>query len=164
VQTNASTLNLRLAEKDERATLDVLARVLRDRDVSVPAILRVGDESIALPNVAIRFLGEALATLARGRAVAIASYPPELLPGEAADILGVPPKEVARLIDEERLPHVMNDAGYQVHLLEDVLSYKARRQAELREGLIQLIRMSEELGLYEEDGPMSDRHDRRPTG
>ena len=91
--------------------------------------------------------------------------PAELLTlQQAADILNTHDGWIRKLVDEGTLEAVLVDG--EEHLRSsDVLAHKAERDARRKAGLEALVRLTEELGLYEHqrERPRT-RSDARPSG
>jgi excisionase family DNA binding protein len=79
-----------------------------------------------------------------------------MTPQQAADLLNVSRAYVQRLLDEGVLPSVT--AGRRCRIpLDDLLTYKRRRDAERRAALRELTQLSDELGLYRPTPIPADR-------
>lgn len=69
--------------------------------------------------------------------------------GEAAQILGVSRRTIARMLDAGRIPSERNgEGGHRTALLSDVLAYRDR-MASRRERLLDARDAMEALGLYD---------------
>lgn len=88
----------------------------------------------------------ALSELAEGGAVQIAGFRQELTPRQAAELLGVSRPYVVRLLKEGAIPSHRVGSHHRVYL-EDVLAYRRERDAARREGLDELSKRSQDLGL-----------------
>jgi excisionase family DNA binding protein len=148
------------AEEAERAALGALERVLSRGSDSGLAVA-AGGEQVELPETARRLLRAIVRGLARGEAIKVVPYQPMVSILALADLLNVSIAEAERLLDDGELPIAETEGEIRRVRFQDVMAYKERRDAERREGLTQLIRMSEELGLYDEDdvpGPSRREH------
>ena len=67
---------------------------------------------------------------------------------QAADILNTHDGTIRKLVDDRTLVAVLVD-GEEWLRREDVLAHKAERDARRKVGLEKLVRLTEELGLYE---------------
>lgn len=112
-------------------------------------LARQDRQPVTLPTALSALLLEVVGALSRGEGVALYTIGTELSPRQAGDILNVSLQYVARLMDAGTLPFHRVGAHRRV-LLEDVLAYKRTRDAERDEALTNLVRQSEELGLYPE--------------
>lgn len=107
--------------------------------------VRVGNETVELPENANRAVRSLLRDLATGVPVHVIPSDAELTTQQAADLLGLSRTYVVRLIDEGSLPAHM--AGTHRRLLaSDVLAYRQRRATKLA-ALGDLTEADEELGL-----------------
>ncbi|MDE2759364.1 MAG: PIN domain-containing protein [Paracoccaceae bacterium] len=67
----------------------------------------------------------------------------KLSQGEAAAMLNVPESHLESLLEEKKLPLVLNGTGRKVRY-RDVMNYKASRDRQRQEGLVQLAAMTQE--------------------
>lgn len=80
--------------------------------------------------------------------VEVTALPPELTTGQAADLLGVSRPTVVALVDKGVLPS--SRVGTHRRLkTSDVLAYREQARRDRREALDEVVRISDELGLYE---------------
>lgn len=94
-------------------------------------------------------LASALAAAARlfrpGRPVTVLDEDAELTTTQAAQVLQVSRQYLARLLDRGAIPHRLVGTHHRIRVA-DVLAYRARRRAGVRE----LARLSDEFGIYDE--------------
>lgn len=151
----------RAVPADERQALAELARVL-DQDIGLLR-LTAGHPSrtFELPDAARALLRDIVYTLAQGRAVTLSSVGEVLTVEEAANILSVSRPYLIKLLEQGEIPS--ERAGTQRRMrLNDLLAYKRERDRERRQGLLRLVEISEELGLYDlpiEPGDLLDDAD-----
>ncbi len=127
-----------LAERDR-----VVVASLDSEQSSVS--VRVGDETVVLPDDANRAVRSLLRDLATGVPVHVIPADAELTTQQVADLLGLSRTYVVRLIDQGSLSAHM--AGTHRRLLaSDVLAYRERRASKLA-ALGELTEADEELGL-----------------
>ncbi len=100
-----------------------------------------------LPPTAVQLLRHLIELLARGTAVALVPASRPLRTQAAADLLGVSRPHLVTLLEQGEIAFTMTGNQRRVRL-EDLLLYKARRDAQRRVHLDELVRMSEELALY----------------
>ena len=67
----------------------------------------------------------------------------QLPPVEAARILNIPESHLESLLEEKRIPFVLNGNGRKIRY-RDVMNYKASRDRQRQEGLVQLAAMTQE--------------------
>jgi excisionase family DNA binding protein len=138
------------AADDERRALAELERRLACATEQELKLAGLADEPMTLPLSLRRVLQEALPALARGHAVTIVRFQKDLTTQQAADLLDVSRPYLVRLLDEGKIPSTKTGTHRRVHL-DDVLAYRDRRDAERREAFKKLVRMTEDMGLYDDD-------------
>lgn len=139
------------ADEHERAALRALDRILAEGTNSGLSVLATGAGGIELPETVRRLLRAIVRGLSDGEAIKVVSYQPLLASFGIAELLNVSIARAERLLDDGALPIADVEGKIRRVRFQDVMAYKQHRDAERREGLVQLIRMSEELGLYEDD-------------
>ncbi|MGW1237311.1 helix-turn-helix domain-containing protein [Streptomyces californicus] len=113
-----------------------------------PALLRGPDGSThSLPSEVYEALMVVVSALAEGKAVTVAPVNTTLTTQEAADLLGVSRPTFVKILDEGGLAYSRPGRHRRV-LLSDVLDYKEKRRSQRRRGLDDLVRMTEDSGLY----------------
>ncbi|MEX2441239.1 MAG: excisionase family DNA-binding protein, partial [Pontimonas sp.] len=83
-------------------------------------------------------------------AVILDSLGKQITPHEAAELLRVPITHMVKLLDDGTLPFT-RVGDFRRLSLDDVLTYRQLRDARRHEGLDELARLSQELGLYDLD-------------
>ena len=109
-------------------------------------------ETVPLPPHIATLFEDILRKLATGHAVAVTEQREELTPNEAADILNVSRPFVIKLLDEGALPFRM--VGSHRIPYADVVAYKRDQRARSRTAMTELVRLSEEMCLYDDPQPM----------
>jgi excisionase family DNA binding protein len=102
---------------------------------------------LPIPNEVYEVLQFVVAAMARGQAVTVAPHNQRLTTQEAADLLGISRPTLVRLLDEGRIPFEKPGRHRRV-LLVDVLEYQKQRRIDQDSGLDELVRISEDTGLY----------------
>ena len=69
---------------------------------------------------------------------------------QAAEILHTPQKYLQKLLDEGEIPFVTVEGQVRIPL-DALMEYKKQEDAERHQALIDLIRLTEELGLYDKE-------------
>jgi hypothetical protein len=118
---------------------------------------------IELPETAVQLVHQVVRALARGKPVEIHALPRELTIRQAADILDLRPEDVVRLLDEGEIPFVQADE-FRLIRFEDAMAYRPKRDADRRAAMDELIRLSEEMGLYEPQAPREQPRRVRSSG
>jgi excisionase family DNA binding protein len=116
-------------------------------DAGLVVQLRVGAETVELPESARRVLRRAVAALARNQAVAVLPYQKLLTTQQAADLLNVSRPYLVQLLEDGKIPHSKTGTHRRVHL-DDLVAYKQRRDVETDAILDELAQMHQDLGLY----------------
>jgi hypothetical protein len=145
------------APEDELAALLELVDLLGAKATEDVGLIDVGGASSPLPATALRVLREAAEILARGEGAVVASIGPEVTPGQAAEVLALPRREMDKLLDEGTIPS-REERGVRRIKLADLLAYRQVDDARRETAMTELVRISEELGLYEQDIPVPKRH------
>ena len=107
--------------------------------------IRVGEETVELPDDASRAVRSLLRDLATGVPVHVVPADAELTTQQAADLLGLSRTYVVRLIDQGSLPGHMAGSHRRLRA-SDVLAYREHRASKLA-ALGELTEADEELGL-----------------
>lgn len=105
---------------------------------------------VTIPREVAGLIAEILAQLAAGRVVAAYPMHAELTTQQAADFLNVSRPHLVKLVDEGVIPYHKVGTHRRIYF-KDVLAYRARQEEESRAALDELSRVSEELGLYEDE-------------
>ena len=114
-----------------------------------------GETTAVSPEIA-RLVREILATLASGKPVMVAEPIEEMTPNQAADFLNVSRPYVLKLLDEAVLPYRLVGTHKRIPYA-DLAAYKVQQMARSRRAMAEIIRHSEDNGLYEQDGPPPDK-------
>lgn len=139
VKTDRPKLARAFVDEQDRAVVASL-----DSETSSVSV-RVGDETVVLPENANRAVRSLLRDLAIGVPVHVIPADAELTTQQAADLLGLSRTYIVRLIDQGSLPAHM--AGTHRRLsASEVLAYRERRASKLA-ALGQLTEADEELAL-----------------
>ena len=149
------------ADEEERTSLRLLERLLTENGKNGVTVSGSEGQQVDLPESARRLLRVIAHSLGRGEAVKVVPYQPMLSSFGMADLLNVSIAEAEQLLDEGQVPFTHAESNHRRVRFQDVMAYKQQRDAERRAGLIELIRMSEELGLYDDDdapGPARREH------
>lgn len=136
--------------EEEQPALHKLARLLSD-DPSVSLLIGPEGEVVELPRAVSQILKQFIAHIGRARAVFVMPDGPTLTTQEAADILDVSRTYlVQELLEKGEIPYTKVGSHRRIQI-DDLLEYKNRRRQERREAIEEIVRISEELGLYNEE-------------
>jgi excisionase family DNA binding protein len=154
------------SKEEERPELQEAERLLREHSGRVYLTDEHGHQ-VELPETAAMLVHQILLSLAKGNPVEIHALPKEFTIRRAADLLDVPVAEVVRLLDSGEIPATPFGEFRRIRF-EDLMVYKARRDAERREALREMTRLGQEMGGYNTakspDVTSSDQQDSSGTG
>jgi excisionase family DNA binding protein len=86
--------------------------------------------------------------MARGDSITVVPVGREVTTQQAADLLNVSRQYLVRLLEEKRIPFRRTGKHRRLRI-EDVISFKEKRDKDRRAGLRELSRMTEEVGGYD---------------
>ncbi len=136
------------AEQDlALASYKALRDILENNDIET-FIVTIDGKEIEVPAIAIDLLLQVLKNTSEGKAVSIAPIAQEITTQRAADILGISRLTLNKLLKEKKIPYTQPSRHRRL-LLRDVLQYREEVRQERRQALIELMRESEESGLYD---------------
>ncbi len=149
-------LSTRLPTDQEQAkakeALQLLAHSLRE-DGSLPLhVSDDGDEiAIDLPPALGRLVLEVLSHVAKREMVTLVPYAAQLTTQEAADLLNVSRPFLIKQLKAGEIAYQKVGTHRRI-LAEDLLAYRARRDADRRDAMLQLQRLGQELEAADESG------------
>ncbi|MDA8144633.1 MAG: helix-turn-helix domain-containing protein [Thermaerobacter sp.] len=112
-------------------------------------------ERYAVPQTLFSILAEAAQRLAQGCSVMILHLDQELTTQQAAEILQVSRPYVVRLLEQGKIAYRKVGTHRRIRL-QDLMSFRERRDALRHAQLGELIRATESLGLYENEVAVRD--------
>jgi excisionase family DNA binding protein len=107
-------------------------------------------ETIPLPETVFYVLERVVEVMASGDSITIVPVGREVTTQQAADLLNVSRQYLVRLLDEGRIAFRRTGKHRRLRI-EDVLSFKERRDKDRRAGLRELSQMTQELGGYDSE-------------
>jgi excisionase family DNA binding protein len=113
------------------------------------ALIGPDGQRVHLPSAVYDVLSQVILAMQAGRAITIAPLAQRLTTQEAADLLGVSRPTLVKLLEDGRIPFEQPGRHRRVRLV-DLLGYQARRRDEREKTLRELVRHTEELGLYDQ--------------
>lgn len=118
---------------------------------SQPAkLLLPNGEEYRLPPSAANVLRDVAKAMMAGRAITIAPSDTMLTTSQAADMLNISRPTLIRLLEDGAIPFQMAGTHRRI-LLRDVTEYRIKQRARTNEALEELVRISQDAGLYDED-------------
>jgi len=122
---------------------------IAQHDPAHPAkLLGPRGDVVELPASVATLLRQLVTHLAHGNAITLVPVGKELTTQQAADILNVSRPYLIKLLDSGQIPYTRTGTHRRIRFT-DLTRYKSRRDAELRAGLGELSRLSQELGAYD---------------
>lgn len=106
-------------------------------------------EAVVLPPPLFRLILDVLSQMARGNAITLVPVHAELTTQQAADLLGVSRPFLIKLLEKGELPHRKVGRHRRVRFI-DLMRYRKESGARRQEALDELVRLSQELGLYDD--------------
>jgi excisionase family DNA binding protein len=105
-------------------------------------------ETIPIPESVFYVFERVAEVMARGDSITIVPVGREVTTQQAADLLNVSRQYLVRLLDEGRIPFRKTGKHRRLRI-EDVLTFKDRRDKDRRAGLRELSQLSQEFGGYD---------------
>ncbi len=109
-----------------------------------------GQRKLELPEPLFQVLATAARALAAGRSVVIFHYDDEVTTQQAADLIQISRPYLIKLLEEGRIAYRKVGTHRRIRIA-DVLKYKEVRDERRRADLKELIRVSESMGLYDDE-------------
>ncbi|MDC0711943.1 excisionase family DNA-binding protein [Stigmatella sp. ncwal1] len=107
-------------------------------------------ETIPLPESVFYVLERVAEIMARGDSITVVPVGRELTTQQAADLLNVSRQYLVRLLDEGLMPFRKTGKHRKLRI-EDVLTFKKKRDKGRRAGLRELSQMTQEFGGYDSE-------------
>jgi len=140
------------AARGRGEALVLLLRRLRGRGGGAPPpslqVVGPGEPPIDLPEDVVRAMRDATEYLAKRESVTVVPTERLLTTQQAADLLNLSRPYRIGLLGAGDVPSTATRGGHRRIRLDDLLHYKAQRDARRKAALGQLTRPTEELGLY----------------
>lgn len=134
------------AEVDELAALATLV----ERSQSAELLGSDGTR-VALPAQILEVLLEVVRAMRGGRAITVAPHELRLTTQQASELLGISRPTLVKLLEDGQIPFEQPGRHRRVRL-QDLLDYRERRRRERRDALADMVRETEDLGLYDPRG------------
>jgi excisionase family DNA binding protein len=124
-----------------------LAALVR-ASVGQAALVGPDGSRVELPPDVYELLRDVLEALSQGLAITLAPVHTVLTTSEAAQLLGISRPTLVRLLEAGEIPYEQPSRHRRVRLA-DVLAYQERAKRARAAGLDEMVRASEEAGLYD---------------
>jgi excisionase family DNA binding protein len=134
------------AREEDRPNLIKLEDLLEPSTIN-SQIISISGEAIDLPQPVLNLLRQMVHELLQGNSVTIVPIHKELTTQEAADILNVSRQYLVELLEAQTIPYSKVGTHRRIRF-GDLMNYKNDRDAKRREGLSQMTKKSQKLGLY----------------
>lgn len=119
-------------------------------DVPIAELRGPSGNTIALPAEVYDVLRDVVDALAHGHAITVAPRHQRLTTQQAADLLGISRPTLVRLLQDGHIPYTQPGRHRRV-MLHDVLDYQRRSHEDAQAGLDEMVEISEDAGLYDDD-------------
>jgi excisionase family DNA binding protein len=113
-----------------------------------PALVAADGTHIELPDELYEVLKDVVAALSQGLAITVAPQHTVLTTSQAADLLGVSRPTLVRLLEAGEIPFDKPGRHRRIRL-GDVLAYQERSRRARAAGLDEMVRASEDAGIYD---------------
>ncbi|MGH4019137.1 MAG: helix-turn-helix domain-containing protein [Pseudonocardiaceae bacterium] len=113
-----------------------------------PALVTPDGNHIELPDELYEVLKDVVAALSQGLAITVAPQHTVLTTGQAADLLAVSRPTLVRLLEAGEIPFDQPGRHRRIRL-GDLLAYQQRARRARAAGLDEMVRVSEDAGIYD---------------
>lgn len=137
-----------LPPRHPESLADVLAALRPAPRDQVPALVAKDGSRTVLPDELFEVLRDVASALSQGLAVTVAPQHTTLTTSEAADLLGVSRPTLVRLLERGEIPYEQ-PARHRKVRLADLLAYQERTRRARSAGLDDMVRQSEDAGIYD---------------
>ncbi|MBW4618672.1 MAG: helix-turn-helix domain-containing protein [Cyanosarcina radialis HA8281-LM2] len=122
-----------------------------------PKLVGSDGEEIEIPDSVYQILRQVIHQMAAGRAMKLVPYDRYLSSQEAADLLNVSRPYLYSLLEQGQIPYIKVGTHRRIRF-EDLMAYKQQRDMQRRQALSELTALSQELGFYAPETPMSENN------
>ncbi|MGI9003267.1 MAG: helix-turn-helix domain-containing protein [Pseudonocardia sp.] len=129
-----------------------------------PALVADDGTHLELPKELYEVLTDVVTALSQGLAITVAPQHTVLTTSQAANLLGVSRPTLVRLLEAGEIPFDKPGRHRRIRL-GDVLAYQDRSRRSRAAGLDEMVRISEDTGIYDlPRDAVFERADRHPEG
>jgi len=151
-----------VASKQQQLELAKLEHFLNVFTEEMPILASKTGEQIELPEPVFRLIVQAVHQLAKGNGIIIETFHQPLTIWEAAGFLNIRWQDLEQLLDQGEIPFTPVGKFRRVQF-EDVMAYKQKQERLRQEALTEIVRISEESGLYSMQRAQADKLINQPT-
>jgi excisionase family DNA binding protein len=137
-----------MAQEQEQSSIKHLESILQ-LEGSQPKLVGANGEEITIPNSVYKVLRQAVHAMALGKAISIFPQERELTTQQAADFLNVSRPYIIKLLEQGEIPYITVGTHRRIRF-DDLMKYKQQRDAKRSQLLQEMIDISEEAGLYDD--------------
>ena len=141
----------KVAELQLDSVVPALQRLVDNRTVRdgpIHLVDKNSEEVLEISPATLLLIRDILDRLSVGKPTTIIPGDAELTDLDAADFLNVSRSFLIQLLEEDQIPHSKIRSLYRVRM-DDLMAYKIERDKRADEALDEIVRISEELGLYD---------------
>ncbi|MDJ0618275.1 MAG: helix-turn-helix domain-containing protein [Calothrix sp. MO_192.B10] len=138
-----------ISPHQETESIKELERILRQEPSPGKLVTSKGEE-IAIPKSVYQALLQVVHAMALGKAISIVTQEEEMTTQQAADFLNVSRPYLIKLLEQGEIPYIKVGSHRRVNF-QDLMKYKEQRDMKRSQLLQQLIEISEEAGLYDDE-------------
>src|SRR5258708_5265274 len=136
------------AENEQRALDQIEALLSANSGAETPKLVGAQGQEMVLTESLVALLRQVVHQLARHKVVTIVPLNRELTTQEAAELLNVSRPYLIRLLDQGAIPYTRTGTHRRIRF-DDLMRYKAERDAAREQALDELTRINQEMGLYD---------------
>ena len=137
------------AAETEQHMLDQIEALLSANSGSeTPKLVGSQGQEMVLPESLVSLLRQVVHQLARHKVVTVVPLNRELTTQEAAELLNLSRPYLIRLLDRGAIPYTRTGTHRRIRF-DDLMRYKAERDAAREQALDELTRINQEMGLYD---------------
>jgi len=136
-------------QKIAKESYQALSATLDSLHSTNPAIeIEETEEKIRIPLKALKLLATILKATSQGKPISIVPIATEMTTQAASEMLGCSRPHLISLLENGEIPFIKIGKHRRIKY-EDVVQYKAQMFAKQRERITEMMKMDEDLGLYD---------------
>lgn len=143
-------LPLKLVIQPQEADLIAQLEQILSLEASQAKLVGSNGEEVLIPESVYSVLRQVVHAMASGKTITLAPHNRELTTQQAADILNVSRPFLIKLLEEDKIPYIKVGKHRRIRY-QDLIAYKEVRDQKRSQLLDQLVQMTEDAGLYEDN-------------